>query len=66
MIENDYKYWNAAIQWWHEKAQAYLDLGMASDAERCIGRADLALMRRHEADGTIISWGPEIYARRGA
>jgi len=63
MIESDYKFWNQAVQWWHAKAEEYVNLGMESDAARCLERADLNLMRREETTGAILVWGPEIYAR---
>lgn len=63
MIESDFKFWNAATQWWHAKAEEYLAIGDHAGVARCIERADLATNRRMESNGEILVWGPEIYAR---
>lgn len=60
---NDYRFWSDSIAYWHEKAEAYLSMGLQQDFSRCMDRADLALLNRKEVTGEILVYGPEIYAR---
>lgn len=61
MVPSDFKLWQAATDWWNEKAQEYLSLGDEQGFRRCLARAELNLLRRNEEMGSAIVWGPEIY-----
>lgn len=62
--ENDFRFYQDAVHWWHNMAARYLEYGDDDSANRCMNRAELNAMRRDEATGIgPLVWGPEIYAR---
>ena len=53
MIKDDIKFWRNSVEYWLNKAQAYLIWKLDEDYTRCLNRAQTCELYLQEAEGLI-------------